>query len=141
MLDLTYFYRTANLPPEGMAGNLLECHALWNRRNRPDKVEESVKKDTTGKIEKTLQLEGGLHHQMPKGVVWRQRYERDITCSRSTKAVVSISIHALSPINDFYSRVRSVCVELRSADNETHTFRLNRADIVKTIRMDKQVSP
>lgn len=77
---------------------------------------------------------------MPKGVIWRQRCEQHSAASRSTKAVVNISIHPLSPIHDFYARVRSFCIELKSTSNETHTFRLSRADIVKTIRMDGRVS-
>ena len=143
MLNSYYFYRATNPTTDRLAEELLASHDLWNRENRPDKVEgvnESVKKDTTGKNETTLRLEGGLHHQMPKGVIWRQRYEQQSASSRSTKAVVNISIHALSPIHDFYARVRSFCIELKSTSNETHTFRLSRADIVKTIRMDGRVS-
>jgi hypothetical protein len=134
MLDVTYFYRTANLTPAVLAAKVLECHEMWNEKNRPDKV-ESVTKDTAGTKEKTLKLEGGLHQQIPKGVIWQQRY------SKSTKkVVVNISIHALSPIYAFYANVRSVCVELKSTDNETHTFRLKRKDIVKTIPTERDVS-
>ena len=144
MLDLTQYYQTTQLlSPEGIADKLLKAHIQWNTRNRPDKVEskkDGVKKDITGKKEKTLQLEGGLHQQMPKGVIWyqQQRYVHPI--HNTTTTMVSISIHALSPIHEFYARVRNVCVELRSTDNEMHTFRLCREEIVKTIRMDRHVS-
>ncbi len=136
MLELTYVYCSHHATLAGLADSLLHGHDMWNRRYRPDKVEgkkELVKKDTAGKTEKTLQLEGGLHQQMPKGVIWHQRYVK------SSMAMIHISIHALSPIYDFYARVRSVCVELRSSHNQTHTLRLSRANIVKTIRMEGDV--
>jgi hypothetical protein len=139
MLNFYYFY-PAKVPT---TAHLLAGHDSWNKDNHPDKVEgikENVKKGTAGKNETTLRLEGGLHHQMPKGVIWRQRHEQHSAASRSTKTMVNISIHALSPIHDFYARVRSVCIELKSTSNEMHTFRLSRADIVKTIRMDGRVS-
>lgn len=141
MLDLTQYYNTTELSPQGMTNKLMESHDSWNRRNRPDKVERKesvVKKNTAGKKEKTLQLEGGLYQQMPKGVIWHQRYERQdtTTTTKSPLTVVSISIHALSPIHDFYAKVRTVYVVLSSTDNDTHTFFLNRSDIVKTIQVD-----
>jgi hypothetical protein len=138
MLELTYVYCSTHATLVGLADSLIVAHDMWNRRFRPDKVEGTkviVKKDTSGTTQKTLQLEGGLHQQMPKGVIWHQRYVKS-----TNKAVVNISIHALSPIHEFYARVRSVCVQLRSSHNETLTFRLSRANIVKTIRMDREVS-
>ena len=139
MLDLTQYYQTTQLlSPAGIADKLLAAHNQWNTRNRPDKVDKqegvnSKKKGgASGKKEKTLQLEGGLHQQMPKGVI--------IYIPNTTATVASISIHALSPLHEFYARVRNVCVELRSTDNEKHTFHLCREEIVKTIRTDRHVS-
>ena len=150
MLDLTQYYQTTQLlSPAGIADKLLAAHNQWNTRNRPDKVDKqegvnSKKKgDTSGKKEKTLQLEGGLHQQMPKSVIVHQQRQRTTTHVNGVPnmpTVVSISIHALSPIHDFYARVRNVNVELRSTDNEKHTFQLSREEIVKTIRTDRHVS-
>lgn len=143
MLDLTQYYQTTQLlSPAGIADKLLAAHNQWNTRNRPDKVDKqegvnSKKKgDTSGKKEKTLQLEGGLHQQMPKGVIVYQQ-----NGIPNTTTMVNISIHALSPLHEFYARVRNVYVELHNTDNVKHTvFTLCREEIVKTIRRDRHVS-
>jgi len=157
MLDLTQYYQTTQLlSPAGIADKLLAAHNQWNTRNRPDKVDKqegvnSKKKgDASGKKEKTLQLEGGLHQQMPKGVIVYQQRQHvrannniptHVNCGiPNTTSMVNISIHALSPLHEFYARVRNVYVELRSTDNEKHTFHLCREEIVKTIRTDRHVS-
>jgi hypothetical protein len=67
-------------------------------------------------------IEGGTAPQMPRGVMLHQRRE-------NRKTVVSFGVHALQPIFDFYARVRSVRVKMRSTSDETHKFLLNRSEL------------
>ena len=137
MLDVYKYYGTCQLqlPHQSLSDMMTEIHDAWNKRNRPDKAESSKDGggDGGGKRDKLLTLKGGLHQQMPRGVMLHQRRE-------NRKTVVSFGVHVLQPIFDFYARVRSVRVKMRSTSDETHKFRLNRSDIVKTIQFDKRVS-
>jgi hypothetical protein len=132
MLDVYKYYGTCQpqLPHQSLSDMMTQIHDAWNKRNRPDKAES---KDGGGKKEKLLTLKGGLHQQMPRGAMLHQRRE-------NRKTVVSFSVHALRPIFDFYARVRSVRVKMRSTSDETHKFVLSRSEIVKTIQFDKRVS-
>jgi hypothetical protein len=134
MLDVYKYYGTCQLPQQTVSDMMTESHDAWNRKNRPDKVKgKDGVADGGGKKDKPLKLEGGLQHQMPKGVMVNQRRE-------DRKTMVSVSVHALRPIHDFYARVRSVRVKMRNTSDETHKFLLSRSDIVKTIQVDKRVS-
>lgn len=136
MLDVYKYYGTyqLQLPHQSLSDMMTEIHDAWNKRNRPDKAEsKDGGGDSGGNRDKLLALKGGLHQQMPRGVMLHQRRE-------NRKTVVSFGVHALQPIFDFYARVRSVRVKMRSTSDETHKFLLNRSDIVKTIQFDKRVS-
>lgn len=136
MLDVYKYYGTyqLQLPHQSLSDMLAEIHDAWNKRNRPDKAEsKDGGGDGGGNRDKLLALKGGLHQQMPRGVMLHQRRE-------NRKTVVSFGVHALQPIFDFYARVRSVRVKMRSTSDETHKFLLSRSDIVKTIQFDKRVS-
>ena len=136
MLDVYKYYGTCQLqlPHQSLSDTMTESHDAWNKRNRPDKAEsKDVGGDGGGKKDKLLTLKGGLHQQMPRGVMLHQRRE-------NRKTVVSFSVQALRPIFDFYARVRSVRLKMRSTSDETHKFLLSRSEIVKTIQFDKRVS-
>ena len=136
MLDVYKYYGTyqLQLPHQSLSDMMTEIHDAWNKRNRPDKAEsKDGGGDGGGNRDKLLALKGGLHQQMPRGVMLHQRRE-------NRKTVVSFGVHALQPIFDFYARVRSVRVKMRSTSDETHKFLLSRSDIVKTIQFDKRVS-
>ena len=136
MLDVYKYYGTYQfqLPHRSLSDMMTEIHDAWNKRNRPDKAEsKDGGGDGGGNRDKLLALKGGLHQQMPRGVMLHQRRE-------NRKTVVSFGVHALQPIFDFYARVRSVRVKMRSTSDETHKFLLSRSDIVKTIQFDKRVS-
>jgi hypothetical protein len=134
MVDVYKYYCTCQLPQQTISDMMAESHDSWNQRNRPDKAKSNDGgADGGGRKDKPLKLEGGLHQQMPRGVMLHQRRENRTT-------MVSVSIHALRPINDFYARVRSVRVKMRSTSDETHNFLLSRSDIVETIQVDGRVS-
>jgi hypothetical protein len=134
MLDVYKYYGTCQLPQQTVSDMMTESHDSWNQRNRPDKAKgNDGGANCGGRKDKPLKLEGGLHQQMPRGVMLHQR-----RVNRTT--MVSVSIHALRPIHDFYARVRSVRVKMRSTSDETHNFLLGRSDIVNTIQVDRRVS-
>ena len=116
---------------------IADSHEAWIRQHRPDKAETDVrgskKKDKQG-TGKTLKLEGGFNHQVPRGVMLHHR--RDGKKSH----VVSISINVLRPVHEFYARVRSIRVELRDTADGKHIISMKRDEIVKNIRCDRQVS-
>ena len=122
---------------------IANSHDAWNRKHRPDKAETDVrgrkKKDNKGggggDDGSPLQLEGGLHQVTPRGVMLHL-HRKD----GSDKTTVSVSIHVLRPIHEFYARVSAVRVRLKAADDEVHVITLKRAEIVKNIRSDRQVS-
>ncbi|KAL7533785.1 hypothetical protein ACHAXR_005447, partial [Thalassiosira sp. AJA248-18] len=111
-----------------------ESHDAWNKKHRPDKAEGDVRRrgdagqNTEGK---PLKLEGGLHQQVPKGVMVHHR--RD-----GRKNHVSVSINVLKPIHEFYARVRKLRVEMKSTAAEKHVIELRRSEIVENIKFDRQ---
>lgn len=111
-----------------------ESHDAWNRKHRPDQAEGDVKKKGGKKQDesKPLKLEGGLHQQVPKGVMLFHRRDG------KKNHVVSVSVNVLRPIWEFYAKVRSIKVEFRDTTDEKHVIELGRSEIVKTIKFDKQ---
>ena len=115
-------------------------HDAWNQKHRPDKADtsddprrKSTKKDGKKKTDdpgKPLKLEGGLYHQIPRGVMLHHR--RDGKKSH----VVGVSIRVLRPIHDFYARVRNIQVELKDTFDTKHVMKMTRAEIVEKIKYD-----
>lgn len=110
-------------------GYMDSSHKSWISKNRPDKAEANFKSTRTGRAQegKPLKLEGGLHHQTPKGPILQHKDQQ-----------VTVSIHALRPVHEFYSRVRSIRVEFTSTEDETYSIDVGRADIVKNIKHDRR---
>jgi len=132
MLDVFKYYGTSMMA---------ESHESWNKKHRPDKAEGDAPRGRRGKGDdngdgngngKTLKLEGGLHQQLPKGVILHHRRDG------KKNHVVSVSISVLRPLHDFYARVRSVRVEMKDTSDEKIVVELGRDDIVKKIECDRQ---
>lgn len=114
---------------------MTESHEAWNKKHRPDKAESDIRRGGKDSGEgKPLKLEGGLHQQIPKGVMLHHRRDG------KKNHVVSVSIHVLRPIHEFYARVRSIRVEMKDTTDEKHVILLSRSEIVKNIKFDRQVS-
>ena len=129
MLDVFKYY--------GGDLHLAESHNAWNRKHRPDRADEGLsatkKKGGAGDGKKSLRLEGGLHQQVPRGVVLQHRRDG------KKDHVVSVGIHVLKPIHEFYARVRSIRVEMTDTTDDFHVIELSRKEIVENIKVDKQV--
>jgi len=110
-------------------GYMESSHDAWNNKNRPDIAE----RDGSGFHEdqqrqgKTMRLQGGLHEQMPRGPMLQHHGEK-----------VTVSVHALRPPHEFYSRVKSITVVCRSVDEDRHIMNLSREEIVKEIKYDRR---
>ena len=110
-------------------GYMENSHDAWNNKNRPDIAERDGAgfHDDQQKQGKTMRLQGGLHEQMPRGPMLQHQGEK-----------VTVSVHALRPPHEFYSRVRSITVVFRSTDDDSHILNLDRLEIVKEIKYDRR---
>ncbi|EJK76033.1 hypothetical protein THAOC_02224 [Thalassiosira oceanica] len=106
-----------------------QSHEAWERKHRPDKVDA---RPSVSESKGTLKLEGGFTHQVPRGVMIHHKRE-------GNKYMVTLSVHVLRPVHEFYGRVRSVRVVLRNFD-DVHVIKMDRSQIVKRIRFDRTVS-
>ena len=120
---------------------ILDSHDAWNEKHRPDKADtsdtprrKSTKKDSKKNDHhdpgKPLKLEGGLYHQIPRGVMLHHRKDGKKT------HVVSVSVRVLRPVHDFYARVRNIQVELKDTMDTKHVMKMTRAEIVENIKYD-----
>ena len=103
-----------------------QSHEAWERKYRPDKVDA---RPSVSESKGTLKLEGGFTHQVPRGVMIHHKRE-------GNKYMVTLSVHVLRPVHEFYARVRSVRVVLRNFD-DVHVIKMDRPQIVKRIRFDR----
>ena len=141
MLDVFKCYGMTMMS-ESHEAIIVRSHEAWNKKHRPDVAEDELRgnrrRDNDGTCgqggeDKPLKLEGGLHQQIPRGVVLYHRRDG------KKNHLVSVSIHALRPAHEFYARVRRVLVEMRNTSDEKYCVELSREDIVKGIKFDRQV--
>ena len=114
------------------------AHVAWNNKHRPDVAEQNNMKqgNKKGKNNKDapLQIEGTLDlTQSPKGVM--------VTTYRSGGDYVKISVHALQPRYEFYSKIASIHVEARHQHHQVRKFILGRHQIVKNLTLDHHRQP
>ena len=99
-------------------------HDAWNNKNRPD-IAERGDKQRQGK---PMRLGGGLHEQMPRGPMLQHQ------CGK-----VTVSVHVLRPLHEFFSRVKRITVMFQSIDDDDrNVLVLDRKDIVKEIKYDRR---
>jgi len=124
MLDVFKYYGTSMMS---------ESHEAWNKKHRPDKAEGDVTRRGNQKGEgKTMRLEGGLHQQVPKGVMLHHRRDG------KKNHVVSVSVNVLRPVHEFYARVRTIKLEMRDTLDAVYVTELSRREIVSNIKFDRQ---
>lgn len=103
-----------------------QAHGAWVQKHLPGKAEDDLRKDDEiagdGRV---LKLEGGLHHQIPRGIMMHRRKD-----GTKNENVFSVSVQALRPVHEFYARVRCLRVVFRSADDGTRVVEMTREEIV-----------
>eukprot|EP00577_Skeletonema_sp_RCC1716_P004235 CAMPEP_0113406952 /NCGR_PEP_ID=MMETSP0013_2-20120614/19790_1 /TAXON_ID=2843 ORGANISM="Skeletonema costatum, Strain 1716" /NCGR_SAMPLE_ID=MMETSP0013_2 /ASSEMBLY_ACC=CAM_ASM_000158 /LENGTH=1333 /DNA_ID=CAMNT_0000292841 /DNA_START=71 /DNA_END=4069 /DNA_ORIENTATION=- /assembly_acc=CAM_ASM_000158 len=109
------------------------AHEAWNKKHRPDVAEQAFTKQRNAKgkgKDAPLQLEGVLDlSQTPRGVMVTNY-------RRNNSDIVKIAVYALQPKYEFYSKIKSIRVEMKSTTNEKRSFLLKRRDIIARIQLD-----
>ncbi len=112
------------------------AHMAWNKKHRPDMAESATKSQRDKKKGGApLALEGVLDlSQIPRGVMVTNY-------KRNNNDIVKIAVYALQPKYEFYSKVKSIRVEMKSTMNEKRSFVLKRKEIVARIQLDGHRQP
>ncbi|KAL3788188.1 hypothetical protein HJC23_004655 [Cyclotella cryptica] len=110
----------------GRGSVLDQSHRAWMGRHVA-----KAKEAQAPPHQEVRRLEGGLLHQCLKGPLVEMQYGgRD--------GDVGVTISVPNPLYEFYSRVRSITVVFSSTHDVSHKLKMGRADIVKTLQMNKQ---
>ncbi|KAL7500822.1 hypothetical protein ACHAWT_008998 [Skeletonema menzelii] len=106
------------------------AHVAWNKKHRPDVAEQAAKVQKGKKKDAPLQLEGVLDYtQIPRGVMVTNY-------RRNNSDIVKIAVYALQPKYEFYSKIKSIRVEMKSTTGEKRAFTLKRREIVEKLQLD-----